>query len=264
MYAQIVVPLDGGAFSARALAPAARLAVASDARLRIVSFARTDSYLATLRESIEEITEKLELSDLSVRVDLATDTAEAIASEVDAEPGSLVCMSSAGRSHSAPILGSVAEGVLRRVSTPVLLVGPGEHADSLDLERPLVVSVDGSSTSESILPIVASWAIVYHVPVRVVCVVEQGGSGDESGYVRRIATQLEHEIERPVDFDVLHHGDVGRAVLDDLRASHAGAVAMATHGKTGLNRVVAGSTTMRVLHHAPCPVLSYRPIDFLR
>jgi nucleotide-binding universal stress UspA family protein len=33
---------------------------------------------------------------------------------------------------------------------------------------------------------------------------------------------------------------------------------MSTHGRTGLSRLVYGSVTEKVLHHAPCPVLLVR------
>jgi nucleotide-binding universal stress UspA family protein len=33
---------------------------------------------------------------------------------------------------------------------------------------------------------------------------------------------------------------------------------MATHGRTGLSRVVAGSVTISVAHYARCPVLVVR------
>ncbi|MBI3129059.1 MAG: universal stress protein [Candidatus Tectomicrobia bacterium] len=36
-------------------------------------------------------------------------------------------------------------------------------------------------------------------------------------------------------------------------------IVMATHGRTGLSRLFLGSVAERVIRHAPCPVLSFRP-----
>lgn len=46
-------------------------------------------------------------------------------------------------------------------------------------------------------------------------------------------------------------------------ARHYGAdlIAMATHGRTGLDRLLHGSVAEHVLHHAPCPVLLVREPD---
>jgi nucleotide-binding universal stress UspA family protein len=149
-----------------------------------------------------------------------------------------------------------------------LLVGPASHADFLDLERPITVCVDGSPSSESILPIVASWAIVFHLDTRVVHVVpsrhRDDPLADESEYAKRIAASLEVEIGRRVSYDVLRGDAVADVVANDARVQHAGIVAAATHGATGLHRVVAGSVAMGIVHHAPCPVLAYRPLEYLR
>jgi nucleotide-binding universal stress UspA family protein len=36
-------------------------------------------------------------------------------------------------------------------------------------------------------------------------------------------------------------------------------VAIATHGRTGVARVVLGSVAMKIVHASPCPVLVARP-----
>jgi nucleotide-binding universal stress UspA family protein len=266
VYSQIVVPIDGGPFSMRAIGPAARVAEASDADLLLVSYAHTEVHSADLRATLNEVAASVR-SDVKVRtkVEQVEDVAAAIVAEVDADPTSLVCMASVGRSRTAPILGSVAEAVLREVSTPVLLIGPEVDVDNFDLDGNIEVTVDGSATSEGILPIAASWSIVYHLGLRVVTVLETADHGDswmESGYVRNIAEKLERDVTRHVDHDVLH-GDVVHRVLEDA-AQHASVLAMATHGRTGLPRLASGSVTMAAVHGSTRPVLVYRPLDLRR
>jgi nucleotide-binding universal stress UspA family protein len=36
---------------------------------------------------------------------------------------------------------------------------------------------------------------------------------------------------------------------------------MATHGRTGIERLRSGSTAASVLHDATCPVIMFRPAD---
>ncbi len=263
MYSQIVVPLDGGRFSRRAVGPAIRLATASDADLLLVAYAHSDTHRRDLETVLAEVAGEVQTCRVRTKVEAAASVASAIVAEVDAEPGSLVCMSSVGRSRSELIFGSVAEVVLRTVSTPVLLVGPSVDVDRFRLEGTMDVAVDDSTTSHAILPIAASWSIVFHLGLRVVTVlpVERDALADptvEAAHVRRVANELQRDVDKPVDFDVLH-GDAAQCIIDDV-ATHANVLALATHGRTGLPRVAAGSVAMAVVHRSVRPVLVYRPI----
>jgi hypothetical protein len=51
-------------------------------------------------------------------------------------------------------------------------------------------------------------------------------------------------------------------VLDTARECEAGLIAMATHGRGGLTRLILGSTANEVLIHSPVPVLLHRPKEF--
>jgi nucleotide-binding universal stress UspA family protein len=270
VYSQIVVPLDGEEFSLRAMGPALELAERSDADLVLVSFARTESHRNDLESFLGETVAGLAgrtSGKVVARVELVEDPAAAIVAEVERQPGSLVCMSSVGRPRSEPLLGSVAEAVLRDVSTPVLLIGPHADVDRFTLSGTIEVPVDGSALSEGVLPIAASWAIVYHLGLRVVTVVsatltepERLETWMESGYVRHIAEKLQRDVEKSVDFDVLHGRDIADRVLDDA-ARHATLLAVATHGRTGVARLAAGSVAMALVHRSTLPVLAYRPLE---
>jgi len=47
-------------------------------------------------------------------------------------------------------------------------------------------------------------------------------------------------------------------VIDKARENAVDLIAMGTHGRTGLTHVLLGSTAERVIHRAPCPVLTVR------
>lgn len=47
-------------------------------------------------------------------------------------------------------------------------------------------------------------------------------------------------------------------IVKEAREWTADCIVMATHGRSGLGRLLLGSTAGRVLHDAPCPVLLHR------
>jgi nucleotide-binding universal stress UspA family protein len=55
------------------------------------------------------------------------------------------------------------------------------------------------------------------------------------------------------------HGDPREAIVDIARAEHADLVVVGSHGRTGLAKLVLGSTASHVVTHAPCDVLVVRP-----
>jgi nucleotide-binding universal stress UspA family protein len=67
------------------------------------------------------------------------------------------------------------------------------------------------------------------------------------------------EIEElvPVKTDV-RTGKPFRAIAELARKTNADLIIIATHGRTGLSRMLLGSTTELLVRHAPCPVLVVR------
>ncbi|HUG54839.1 MAG TPA: universal stress protein [Vicinamibacteria bacterium] len=57
----------------------------------------------------------------------------------------------------------------------------------------------------------------------------------------------------------LGQGDVAREVVARTEKGEADLVVVGTHGRHGLERLVLGSVTERVLRHAACPVLTVSP-----
>ena len=66
---------------------------------------------------------------------------------------------------------------------------------------------------------------------------------------RRRLDEVDHEI-------VLERGGVADCILEFAASEKMDLIAMGTHGKRGLDRLVLGSVTERVLRKAPCPVLA--------
>ncbi len=58
---------------------------------------------------------------------------------------------------------------------------------------------------------------------------------------------------------VLNEPHPGVAIIDTARRIHADMIAMQTHGRSGLARLLMGSVADKVLHGATVPLLLQRP-----
>jgi universal stress protein A len=61
-----------------------------------------------------------------------------------------------------------------------------------------------------------------------------------------------------IEKTVVRYGKPFREICDAARSLKADLIIIATHGYTGLNHALLGSTAERVVRHAPCPVLVVR------
>lgn len=60
---------------------------------------------------------------------------------------------------------------------------------------------------------------------------------------------------------MVRDGRAFQVITDVARESKANLIIIATHGHTGAARLLLGSTTERVVRHAPCPVLVVRETE---
>jgi nucleotide-binding universal stress UspA family protein len=80
----------------------------------------------------------------------------------------------------------------------------------------------------------------------------------------RTETQLKlfcHDIVHGL-IKVRYHvrqGEPLERVLDSIEDFRTDLVVLATHGRTGIKRLVIGSVAEKVVRHAPCPVLTVKP-----
>ena len=126
-FTEIVVPLDGSPTAERAMGPALDLSRRTGVPLRVLSRAlpgekeELTTYLAGVADRYAA------LADVETLVTGRDDVAAAIVDGL--EPGSLVCMSSHGRTGVVrAALGSVAEAVMRTLRQPALVGGPDVSA----------------------------------------------------------------------------------------------------------------------------------------
>jgi nucleotide-binding universal stress UspA family protein len=180
----------------------------------------------------------------------------------------LIAMSTHGRGGVVRMVaGSVAEEVLRKTELPVLLTRPGTPVH--DWKR-IVVALDGSERSEAILPDAVKLARKLGASLellRVATPVVAAGAGeapmvlppeDPMPYLKGIADRLEGEGVKVAA--VALEGRASEAILAHLKESAAPLLCMATHGRSGLVRLLLGSVAEEVVRRSPCPVLLRRSV----
>jgi len=59
--------------------------------------------------------------------------------------------------------------------------------------------------------------------------------------------------------EVIAHGDAASEIVRVARERGVDLIVIASHGRTGLGRMLFGSTAESVVRHAPCPVLVVKP-----
>ena len=120
----------------------------------------------------------------------------------------------------------------------------------------ILVPSDGSPESAAALATVAAWSVSCRPEVLVLYVVEPGRARKDEADVRRIC---EDQRLRSLDLRILTaQGRPAEAIRAAAREQGADLIAMTTHGRTGIRRLVLGSVTEQVIRRSDIPVLVSR------
>jgi len=295
MYRTILAPLDGSEFSERAVPMAMSLAQALQAQVVLVRAASatvfpgvdpTEAQVQAVAEARDYLSAlATEWEEQGLRVETAVpygDAAESILLEISLHNANLVVMCTQGRSGLGRwIYGSVAEQVLARSPVPVLLVrgaGPIPVLGPEPAQAALLVPLDGSTFAEAALPHAIGLARVFNgtiVLLRVVAPVmalygypgvrvAQEALGEEfvqaEVYLGEVAERLRADglaVETSV-----REGWPADVISQLTVAPAPRLVVMATHGRTGVERLLLGSVALEVVRRGALPVLLVRPAGY--
>lgn len=180
----------------------------------------------------------------------------------------LIAISTHGRTGVVRLIaGSVAEEVLRKTNLPLLVTRPDT---AIRPWKKIVVALDGSERSESILPEAVRLAKKLGASIdvlRVALPTFAAAPGeapilvppdDPMPYLRGVVERLEKDRipATPVGLE----GRASAAILDYLNKSGAALLCMTTHGRSGFARILLGSVAEEVVRKSPCPVLLQRNV----
>ncbi|MBI4492572.1 MAG: universal stress protein [Chloroflexi bacterium] len=187
------------------------------------------------------------------------------------------------------VYGEVAEAVLAQSPVPLLLVRACQAEPQpipLDRRPRVLVPLDGSTFAEEALPAAECMAqtidgelVLLHVvqPPRRARLADSASAASPAD-TRHVAL-LEHELEvlKSEARDYLQQvaawwasgsgtlhldvrvGEPSETIAAAVREHQAAVVALATHGRTGLSRLLLGSVADSVLQHSSVPLLLVRP-----
>lgn len=257
----------------------------STADMETEAIERLSSYLADVRQ-------RLDGDFLVTSAVLEGDIATCLCAHAASRDVELVVMATHGRGPLARFwLGSVADDLVRHAHLPILLVRPEEGPVDLSQEpepHRVVLCLDGTELAERIIEpavnIAALLPDVQFVLVRVIKPVMPAPAMLEGPTVDEEVQHLLHEVETAqkelyqeaerylrdvagrlqarglrAEVRVAIDDRPEEAILHEAEAAGAGLIALETHGRGGLARLVMGSVADKVVRSAHVPVLVQRP-----
>lgn len=298
MFSKILVPLDGSSFSEHALPHAVAAArarqaelilalvhvrhspVATDRTMRQALEAWEASHRAQESHYLQQLANRLgEEGGVPVRARLLDgEIVPALEREVRERSIDLVVMTTHGRAGlERAWLGSVADGLLRQLGVPVLLIRPLEEAapEPGDTRfRHAVIGLDGSERAErslepalalvepgaqiTLLRIVSPPSAVTspYLPhaARISHEEMQARQSEAEAYLADVETRVRPRAGVVESIATLDYHPA-RAILNHAAASGADLLALSTHGRGPVSRLLMGSVTDKVVRAAGVPVL---------
>lgn len=263
----IVHPTDFSDLSAAAFAHALRIALATRSKLHLLhvsqydvaealAFPHAQRLLAQWGLSDEDdppwmIASKLGIEVDNIRIKLQEPT-QAIVDFLSEHGSDLVVLATHGRDGVSHWLqGSVAEGVFRRSAIPTLFIAPGA--------RGFVDQVSGDIQLKRVLiPVDFS-----PPPYRAIDAIQRFGrllTGANIAidllHVGEAAPPLRAASSRALPPVILRSGNIVKSIVDAAIEFDVDFIGMPTAGHHGVLDALRGSTTERVIRHAPCPVFA--------
>ncbi|HLJ67114.1 MAG TPA: universal stress protein [Chloroflexota bacterium] len=287
---RILVPLDGSTLSAAIIPDARRLAGRDGELILVQDVWRTRSdfepgthttplALDRAAEYLESIADRLRAEGVKVRTEtlVIMDRARGIDDAARIfKVDMIACATHARTGLSRMVRGSIAWDAMAHSPVPVLLRHPEQDGAEKRAEpdnRRILVPLDGSDYSEKALPLAAELAR------------EWGHTGPAALYLTQVIPDLDIPDTPYQRFDMLPYDLHGQMVeaqtrLDALAAQLPGEprthvvagdivdnlmedvgdwaitdIVLASHGRSGLSRVIVGSVTDALIQRLHCPII---------
>jgi nucleotide-binding universal stress UspA family protein len=241
----------------------------------------TDDLLNAAKAHLAELATRLvprELLDQTVVAE--GNPAYEVISTAESLKADLIVLSTNGRSGlKRVLLGSTAERIVRHAHCPVLTVRRQPAASEKPVYperlpwRRILVPLDFSFTSLHALKVAAALAEQSSARLTLLNVVEPSpyATGLEGAplvipddvFARNAKAQLPRVAQRFVPSSVrvtqlVGHGRAASVIVETALEKEIDLIVLSTHGHTGLERLLMGSTAEHVVRHAHCPVFVVR------
>jgi nucleotide-binding universal stress UspA family protein len=262
--------------------------------LEVYPKAGTDEELAEATEYLKTLAQSEQLGGITTEAHtLVGGAAPTIISAAGSLHATLIVLCSHGYTGFQHwMLGSVAEKVIRHAPIPVFVLREGGPGLATAEQQPVrsLVALDGSSLSEAMLEPAASLtaglaqAATQPGALQLIQVVDIPSSYGrfrsqvDSYYEAEVRAEAKHEYEQyllavttrfaegtlakyhlAVSTVVATDPDVAEAIVQTAEQGKVDFIAMATHGRGGVQHWALGSITERVLHTTKVPLFIVRP-----
>jgi nucleotide-binding universal stress UspA family protein len=275
----VVIGLDHSDLAARALPFAKRVAQQWRGRLVLVhALVGQDEHAPLpldleLRQVVRDLRAMGIAADAVVRGGSAAQVILDVATEREAD---LIVMASHQR-HGLDrwLHGSITEEVLARTPAPLVVI-PARGAPVTTPSLRVLVPVDGSSVGEAALEVLRERSTTRPIELLLVQVVScspvvvgldpafsvhgltPSELDAEVRFVRAYLARLAESIDASVSVQqqVIEATDaVAKVILDTAQREQVDLIALGTHAKVGVSRLVLGSVSEEILERSPVPVL---------
>lgn len=138
----------------------------------------------------------------------------------------------------------------------------------------ILVPLDGSKTAETVLPLARCFARSLHLPVELLAVVDIADmarpvAAEQGAIIHTLVDDASRRFEDYLDrvaknfpcgkvHWTVQRGNAAEAIIESARAKKQTLIAIATHGRSGLDRWLVGSVTEKVLRGASNSTLVVR------
>ena len=207
--------------------------------------------------------------DLEVQVQLSAGGAASVLLD-ESKLAALVVLGSGDGGH--PLMGgSIALGLASHGNCPTVVVRGAEGGATLPTSGPVVVGVDGSPTSERAVAIAFEEASARRADLVAVHAWFEYGSGSIAEYTADWSFEEDHEREvlgeRLAGWQEKYPDVTVRRVLSQDKPVHvllscaadAQLLVVGNRGRGGFTGLLLGSTSRKLIHSAPCPLIVARP-----
>ena len=272
---RIFVPLDGTMLAEQSLPMARRLAAVFDADL-ILASVEAEEKSNKDKNSVEAISRAFDC-DGYLRRTVEMMRGDSIAAECvtgrgepareinrlahESEADLLVVSTKGGFDIERIFSASVSMRLVEQTDLPILLLRPTDDPASRRTEfRKIIVALDGSAESETILPLVKLLADTFENEVLLVSVPE---GAESENYQMTMQTYLDGiaaglNSDKTATKVLLGGSGPARTIVAFAEDERADLIVMATHGRGGAERrenLPLGSVPTRVIEKTKCPVL---------